>query len=129
MDSSHLFIHEMLVNHNQNIRGFGGSSHPPQLTRNRNARCFLAFEIERGNYASKYLMGSAVNAAALGRIGVFVAWHEDRLKEFLKIREYLLYLGKRRKNTFDTSNLLILSKEQLQQCIEIHCGFDLPQPK
>ena len=78
----------------------------------------MAIEIEKGNKDVKYLMGSAINAAALGRIGIVVAWCTKRLESFLRTREYLLYLGEREKNTFDTTNLIILTKEQFQQCIE-----------
>ena len=46
-----------------------------------------------------------------------VAWSADKLKAFIKLREYLNFLGSVGKNTFDTTNLLILDKEQLFQAI------------
>lgn len=122
MISSRQFIDAMIESHRQNVVAFGSRfgyvSFDLLNSKNRNARCFLVVEIERGNISLKYLMGSAVNAAALGRIGIVVAWDDIRLKSLMRVREYLLYLGEMSKNTFDTTNLLILTKEQFQQCVE-----------
>ncbi|WP_139799034.1 hypothetical protein [Andreprevotia lacus] len=85
-------------------------------TRNLNARCFLAFEIEN-NVSRKHLMGGAINAAALGRIGLAIAWNQEKLRAFIRMRSYLLFLAQVGKNTFDPSNLLILSKEQVMEAI------------
>ena len=86
-------------------------------TRNLNARCFLAVEIENA-VSRKHLMGGAINAAALGRIGLAVAWNQEKLRAFVRMRSYLLFLAEVGKNTFDPSNLLILSKEQVMEALD-----------
>jgi hypothetical protein len=89
------------------IFDFGEVTH-----RNWNARCFIAIEIEN-KVTRKHLMGGAVNAAALGRLGIAVGWTQDKVIAFVKLRTYLLYLAALGKNTFHPINLLVLSKEQL----------------
>lgn len=79
---------------------------------NTNSRCFLAFEIEN-RVSRKHLMGGAINAAALGRVGVAVGWTEEKVRALVKLRRYLLYLGSVGKNTFHPTNLLVLSRERL----------------
>jgi hypothetical protein len=87
--------------------------------RNYNARCFIAFEIE--NVVSrKHLMGGAINAAALGRLGVAIGWDRGKVRALVRLRSYLLFLASVGKNTFDPSNLLILSAEQALEVVEIH---------
>ena len=86
------------------------------INRNFNARCFLAIEIEN-QVSHKHLMGGAINAAALGRIGLAVAWSADNLRKFVRMRNYMLFLSDVEKNTFDTSNLLVLTAEQLLEII------------
>ncbi len=85
--------------------------------RNPNARCFLAIEIEN-QVSRKHLMGGAINAAALGRIGIAVGWTPEKVKAFVKLRSYLLFLARVGKNTFDPTNLLVLSKEQLREALD-----------
>lgn len=85
--------------------------------RNRNARCFIALEIENA-VSRKHLMGGAINAAALGRIGLAIAWNNEKLRAFVRMRSYLLFLAEVGKNTFDPSNLLILSKEQVMEAVD-----------
>lgn len=82
---------------------------------NRNARCFIAIEIEN-KVSRKHLLGGAVNACAQGRIGVLVGWDADKLKSLIKLQRYWSYLGRVEKNTFQTENLLILSPDQLKTC-------------
>jgi hypothetical protein len=94
------------------------------VSRNSNARCFLAFEIEN-QVSRKHLMGGAINAAALGRIGIVVGWTPDKVKALVKLRSYLLFLARVGKNTFDPANLLILSKERLTDALAqilVSCG-------
>lgn len=83
---------------------------------NWNARCFLAFEIE--NVVSrKHLMGGAINASALGRIGVAVGWDDGKVRALVRLRSYLLFLARVGKNTFHPINLLIVSAHQLTRCL------------
>jgi len=80
--------------------------------KNRNARCFLAIEIENTS-SKKHIMGSMVNATSLGRIGIGVAYNDSVKRTFLRILNYLAFLKRVEKNTYDTTNFLILTKEQL----------------
>lgn len=91
---------------------------------NSNARCFLAIEVEN-QVSHKHLMGGAINAAALGRIGLAVAFNSNALTRFVRMREYLLFLSNVGKNSFNTSNLLILTAEQLLEIINKHIAESL----
>ena len=82
------------------------------LNKNQNARCFLALEIENRN-SKKHIMGSIINAASLGRIGIGVAYTDKTLRTFIRILNYLGFLKRVEKNTYDTTNFLIVTKEQL----------------
>jgi hypothetical protein len=82
------------------------------IYRNQNARCFLAIEIENEN-SKKHIMGSLINAASLGRIGVGVAYTQKTMRTFIRIMNYLGFLRRVGKNTYDTTNFLIVSKDQL----------------
>lgn len=79
---------------------------------NSNARCFLAIEIENNN-SKKHILGSIVNASSLGRIGIGVAYNDRTLRTFVRILNYLGFLKRVEKNTYDTTNFLILTKDQL----------------
>ena len=82
------------------------------LHKNQNARCFLAFEIENKN-SKKHIMGSLINAASLGRIGIGIAYSEKTFRTFIRILNYLGFLKRVEKNTYDTTNFLIITKEQM----------------
>jgi hypothetical protein len=73
-------------------------------------------EIEKGNAAAKYLIGSALNAAALGRVGIVICWSEPRLQTLLRIREYVSQLMLE-KNAFSSRNLLVLTREQMHTIV------------
>ncbi|MBT2289152.1 hypothetical protein J7E73_08400 [Paenibacillus albidus] len=81
----------------------------------------MAIEIE--NFVShKHIMGGAINASALGRIGVVMPWSQEKLRLFVRFVRYLHYLRYARKNTFDTSNLLIVTKDQMETAIQNRIG-------
>lgn len=82
------------------------------VTKNQNARCFLAIEIENEN-SKKHIMGSLINAASLGRIGVGIAYSDKSLRTFIRILNYLGFLKRVEKNTYDTTNFLIVTKDQM----------------
>lgn len=78
---------------------------------NRNARCFVAIEVENKN-SRKHLMGSIVNAGALGRVGILVAWQEEVLRAAIRMREYFDFLQEAEKRTFNMSDVIVLSRNQ-----------------
>jgi hypothetical protein len=86
------------------------------LHKNQNARCLLALEIENKT-TRKHMMGSVINAASLGRIGIGIAFSDSALRTFIRILAYLHFLKQVEKNTYDTTNFLIVSKEQILQLL------------
>lgn len=82
------------------------------LTKNQNARCFLAIEIENEN-SKKHILGSLINAASLGRVGIGIAYSVKTFRTFIRILNYLGFLKRVEKNTYDTTNFLIITKEQM----------------
>lgn len=92
------------------------------ITKNQNARCFLAIEIENKN-SKKHFMGSLINAASLGRVGIGIAYSEDAMRTFIRIMNYLGFLKRVEKNTYDTGNFLLLTREQFSE----YLGFNEPK--
>lgn len=124
MNNTRGFIDQLLIHHQDNITRFHGNVNVSSFTtlrdHNRNARCLLAIEIEN-KVSRKHLLGGAVNAAALGRIGIAIGWNTEEVKAFVKLREYWDFLASVGKNTFNTANLLILTPEQFRTAIETAC--------
>jgi len=58
-------------------------------------------------------MGSIINAGALGRVRVLVAWQDKVLRAAIRMREYFEFLQEVRKRTFNMNNVLVLSRDQL----------------
>ena len=110
------FFIEGLINlHNQNIHSIYSDcpykNYYSVTSKNKNPRCFITIEIEN-SVSRKHLIGGAINASALGRIGLFIAFTDEKFKAMKKLEGYFTFLSQVRKNTFDTGNLLILSKDQ-----------------
>lgn len=104
---------------NLNVHTYGEIQHPTidQLLRlNRNSRCLFAIEIENTN-SKKHMMGSIINAASLGRIGIGVAYCDAALRTFLRILNYLAFLKSVGKNTYNTNNFLVLSSTQFSRLL------------
>lgn len=83
---------------------------------NRNPRCLIAIEIENKN-TRKHIMGSIVNAASLGKIGIGVGFSSESTKTFLRIVNYLSRLKAVGKNAYDTANFLVLTREQMDELV------------
>ncbi|ETZ20139.1 hypothetical protein [Pedobacter sp. V48] len=83
---------------------------------NYNGRCFIAIEIEN-NVSRKHLMGGAINASTLGKVGIAIGFNETKHRAFLNLYRYFEFLYDVGKPTFNTSNLLIISKDQLLDCL------------
>lgn len=123
MAQSRELIDRMVLHHNNNLGDRDGpcsarADFESLVAKNRNARCFIAVEIEKGNRDIKYLVGSTFNACALARIGVVVAWNPVRLRQLFRVEAYLRFLAEAEKNTFEATNLIILDKEQFIDAID-----------
>jgi hypothetical protein len=114
------FIEKLIGFHNRNIDeehiDVRTSSFINILHFNDNARCLMGIEIENTG-SRKHCIGDLVNAAALGRVGVLIAWSPEILRAFLRQRAYLEFLFRVGKNTFKTDNALILTRQQFDECL------------
>ena len=117
LDGTRFFIDSLIERHNANLEG---REAPARFERirdfNENARCLLCIEIEESG-SRKHCLGNLVNASALGRIGVLVARQASVMRTFVRQRAYLHFLAEVQKNTFRTENALVLTAEQLNECL------------
>lgn len=86
------------------------------VQKNKNARCFLSIEIENTS-TKKHIMGSIINAASLGRVGIGIAYNDSVKRTFIRNMNYLGFLKRVEKNTYDTTNFLIITKEQIERIL------------
>lgn len=119
------FIEKCINYHNNNLRHyrtglqrpdfslFGGSS-----AVNRNARCFISVEIEKSPPTKKHLLGSAINAVALGRVGLLVGFSDKKVEDFLRCLKYLGFLKSVNKPSINFNNGLVLSKNQFVEILD-----------
>jgi hypothetical protein len=115
------FIQELINLHNSNLSEndtFNDQKNFYSVTnKNINARCFLAVEVEN-KVSRKHLMGSAINASALGKIGLLIAFSNEKFEAIKKLEKYFSFLKDASKNTFNTDNLLILNKDQFLEYLQ-----------
>jgi len=86
------------------------------ISKNQNARCLMAIEIENKS-SKKHIMGSMINAASLGRIGIGIAYTDSVLRTFIRMLNYMGFLKRVEKNTYDTTNFLIVTKQQFEDMV------------
>lgn len=117
------FIEGIIDIHNTNLRDtydqYTARDFATAVSANYNPRCFIAIEIEN-KVSRKHLVGGAINASALGRFGIFVAYNDEKFRAMKKLEGYFNFLSSVRKNTFNTNNLFILSKEQFSEYLEFY---------
>ncbi|SMF78976.1 hypothetical protein SAMN05661091_1646 [Paenibacillus uliginis N3/975] len=87
-----------------------------KLFMNLNSRCFISIEIENA-VTQKHLIGGIINASALGRIAIMIPWNERQLRAFIRTLNYLEFLKNAEKNTLDTTNIFIITKEQIEEIL------------
>jgi len=80
---------------------------------NRNARCFIAIEVEGKSTTLKHVLGSVINAVGFGRVALLVAPNEERLRRFLRALMYLNFLKAVEKPSLQFENALVLYEKQL----------------
>ena len=121
MNYSKELIDNLIIHHIENTKDKFNFEHEEinfdLLERhNYNPRCFMAIEIEN-NVTRKHLMGSAINAASLGRLGIIIPWTEEKLRALVRMRDYLKFIYDRKRKKFDITNLLIIAKEQFKNVL------------
>lgn len=85
---------------------------------NWNARCFVAVEVENKPPSRKHLLGSTINAVALGRVGLLIGFSEEVVVKFLRCLKYLNFLKSVKKSSIEFKNGLVLSKDQFIEILE-----------
>jgi hypothetical protein len=111
-------IQAMLDCHKDNVRSLSWDTCPTSFEdlcfKNNTARCFLAIEIEDTG-SRKQLIGTTLNAMALGRVAIVVVSKRDKLRSLVRLRRYLWFLSQA--ININTNNLLFLSRDQLNRVL------------
>ena len=121
------FLRELYNCHCYNVRTIIGShasainevqipTYNRVVNTNRNARCFLAFEFENKN-SRKHVLGSIINACALGRIAIGVGVSEVAFKVFITQLNYLSFIKRAKMIQYEIGNFLVISNAQLETAI------------
>lgn len=84
---------------------------------NVNSRCLFAIEIENTS-TKKHIMGSIVNAASLGRIGIGIAYCESAYRSFIRLVNYLTWLKEVGKSYYPVGNFFVLTKVQFEEILD-----------
>ena len=82
---------------------------------NTNPRCFIGIEVEKSP-GQKHRMGSIMNAAALGKVGIIIAKGEA-YRHLIRIRLYLRFLLAVEKPGVPISNVLIIPKRNFVEIL------------
>lgn len=95
---------------------------------NENPRCFLVIEKEKET-KQKPVLGSIVNASALGKIGIMIADDSDndersQYRRLTKIRRYLRFTTIVKKTGKVANNSIILPKEEFLNILRSNPSFD-----
>ena len=116
LEGTRAFVELLIEKHNRNVEDSEKTSFEAIAYFNENARCLFCIEVEETGI-SKHCLGDLVNASALGRIGLLVARSQKVLRIFVRQRVYLRFLADVGKNTFKTNNALVLTEQQLDECL------------
>ncbi len=116
LEKTRSFVERLIEKHNQNVEAEDRTDFYTSARFNRNARCLFCIEVEQTG-GRKHCLGDLVNASALGRIGLLIARSEESFRIFVRQRVYLRHLRNLEKNTFNTTNALVLKEEQFNECL------------
>jgi len=79
------------------------------LVTNRNPRCFVAVEVENRN-TDKHMMGSIINASAIGKIGILISSDETNYEAMNRIRVYMDFLKRAKKMESYPQNIIVVKR-------------------
>lgn len=116
LERTRVFVEHLIEKHNQNVEETEQTSFESITYFNESARCLLCIEIEESG-GRKHCLGDLVNASALGGIGLLILRSDKVVRTFVRQRRYLRYLADVGKNTFKTTNALVLTEDQFDECL------------
>jgi hypothetical protein len=90
----------------------------PNVSINENARCLLAIEVEHASPSEKHRLGSIVNAASIGFVGVVVGWDDQETRSIARIQSYLDFLSVHKKITGRFHDAIIIERARFIELLE-----------
>jgi len=87
------------------------------LTGNSNPRCFLTVEHEN-EVTRKHMIGTIINASAIGKVGIIIAAQEKTYRALLRIRKYLESLVRFNKLNYKPENIIIIKFNEFMTCMQ-----------
>ena len=92
---------------------------------NDNPRCFVAIEVENEHKNRhgricidvKHVIGSMVNASAMGKVAIMVAKTSNVMKSFEKLLKYLMYLRDVKSLKFLPWNLILIEMKNFKELL------------
>lgn len=84
---------------------------------NGNPRCFIAIEIEN-RVSRKHMLGGALNACVLGRIGILVGFNPGAVRALVRLQAYWELLSIVGKPIVPIGNLIILNPDQMRTAVD-----------
>jgi hypothetical protein len=83
---------------------------------NQNARALILIDIVRKKNQN-HILGSIINASLLGKVGIMVAWDEERFDAIKQQMDYVQYLYKMKLFGYKPRNLMIFDHNQLLEIL------------
>lgn len=83
---------------------------------NHNPRALIVIDLVRKK-SSKHILGSIINASFIGKVGILVAWDEDRLFTMKQQLDYIQHLYDMKIFGYKPRNLLIFDHNQLLEIL------------
>lgn len=127
------FVSQLYSQHQNNLNDLSRDLNPDNIEHysiyesfvaNVNSRCLFAIEIENTS-TKKHIMGSIVNAASLGRIGIGIGYSESAYRSFIRIVNYLTWLKEVGKSYYPVGNFLVVTKAQFEEILnDFERGLD-----
>jgi hypothetical protein len=87
---------------------------------NQNARALILVKIQR-KISPDRILGSMLNTSLLGKVGIMVAWDDDKFDAVKDQLDYLGYLYRKKVFGYKPRNLLVFQRNQLLEILN-YCG-------
>jgi hypothetical protein len=93
----------------------------PKVACNENPRCLMAIEVENSPPSEKHKMGSILNAAAIGFVGVVVGWSTDEADSLASVQCYLDFLVMHNK-TGRMQDAIVIDRSRFTEVLQVEAN-------